>query len=665
MTVDKWGDKWICFCTFAEKDVPKQAGFRWDPHARQWWTPSADIAMRIASPEARAKWAADLKAELESKALRIEESRLASSDVVLPCREGMAYLPYQCAGIVAAAARPGVLFGDEMGLGKTIQAIGLMNLDETLRKVLIVCPKTLLTNWYRELNKWLVRTYRIGYGSSNFFRPDAFDITIVNYDVLSRWADRMRTIKWDMIICDEAHLLKNPKAKRSRAIYGIDDWHARKEEIEPVPPLPARRKCFLTGTPIPNRVEELYPLVHYLAPEVAEFSTGGKFKRAFCGWEVTQYGVDTSGSSNLDRLQDLLRSTVMIRRLKRDVLKELPAKRRSVIEIPAGSIELAGLVKSEREQWEEREARLEELRARVELAKAGETAEEYADAVADLKKAGEVAFTEMSRIRKETAIAMIPYVIEHARNFVEEGQKIIIFGHHHEVIEQIAGAFGELAVTLYGPTKDRVYPVDRFQKDPECLVFVGGIIPAGVGITLTAASVVIFAELDWVPGNVTQAEDRAHRIGQKDMVTVQHLVLEGSLGARMAEVIVGKQAIQDAALDNETDPGEREEIDIAPALPSDTQAATMSSSRKTIEQAAALMTDAAVNAVHEALQLLSAFDGDRARELNGSGFSKIDSFIGNSLAETPRLSRKQAALGLKIVKKYHRQLPESLRERFA
>src|ERR1035441_6917444 len=98
----------------------------------------------------------------------------------------------------------------------------MINTDATLNKILIVCPATLKRNWYNELRKWMTRDLRIGMGDSKFFRPDAFDVTIINYDVLANHQDRLRAINWDLLICDEAHLLKNPKAKRTRAICGID-----------------------------------------------------------------------------------------------------------------------------------------------------------------------------------------------------------------------------------------------------------------------------------------------------------------------------------------------------------------------------------------------------------------------------------------------------------
>ena len=607
-------------------------------------------------PDGVAKVLAAAAEMQQARDANIEASRAADADVELPCPAGLAYLPFQRAGIAAALRRPRVLFGDDPGLGKTIQAIGMINADASIKRVLVVCPATLRQNWYNELRKWLVRDLKIVIASSTFCRPDAFDITIIHYDILTKHQNTLRSVAWDLIVCDEAHLLKNPKAKRTRAICGIDDYTSRKEGCPVLEPINARRAAFLTGTPIPNRPLEAWPLVHYLAPD--EFRSFYGFAQRYCAAGDGGYGFDASGSSNLPELQDKLRATIMIRRLKADVLKELPAKRRQIIEFPANGA--AGAVESERAAFEAHEDRLATLRVACELAKASDNPDDYAEAVSRLKEAAQAAFTEISKLRHDTAVAKIPYVIDYLRTIVESGSKCVFFAHHHDVIEAIAGEFGQQAVTLYGatPMQDRQAAVDRFQTDPECLVFIGGIQAAGVGITLTSASQVVFGELDWVPGNMTQCEDRCHRIGARDMVLVQHLVLEGSLDARMASILVQKQEVQVAALDTIAIPEPQ-----GPLVPSKDRAATESTRRADIDALAARMTPERIAAIHEGLRILAAMDEDYARELNGAGYSKMDVAIGHSLAGAAALTGRQAVLGAKLVNRYRRQLPETLIER--
>ena len=172
-----------------------------------------------------------------------------------------------------------------------------------------------------------------------------------------------------------------------------------------------------------------------------------------------------------------------------------------------------------------------------------------------------MAFTEMAAIRRELAIAKIPFVIEYVQNMIEAGEKVVVMAHHREVVDQIQAAFGLAAVKLYGGMGEgeKSANVERFQSDPACLIFIGSIHAAGVGITLTAAQKMLFAELDWTPANMLQAEDRIHRIGQQGNALIQQLVFDGSLDAKMADTLVRKMEVIERALDRVT---EDEPIDI-------------------------------------------------------------------------------------------------------
>ena len=581
-------------------------------------------------------------------------SRATDADINVPAPEGLAYLGYQRGGIAFGYERPAVLIADEMGLGKTIQAIGLLNADPTLKRVLIICPASLKLNWRRELEKWLCRKRAIFVADSKAFAPLADGITVVNYDVLHKHELELRTTEWDMVVCDEAHYLKNKDARRTKMVFGERATKKEKEQgMADVPGLQARKRVLLTGTPICNKPAELWPLINYLDP----ITWGNFFKFAvrYCGAHQNGFGWDFSGAANLAELQDKLRSTIMVRRLKKDVLTELPAKRRQVVEFPADTPALRAVTRAEREAYEG----VDELEARVELAAASEDASAFEAAVAALKKGQQACFEGLSTLRLETARAKIPLCIEHIDEAVEESSKVVVFAHHKEVVRALADRFGNAAVRVVGdtPIAERQAAVDRFQKDPGCKVFIGSIMAAGVGLTLTAASHVIFCELDWVPGNVTQAEDRCHRIGQKESVLVQHLVLEGSLDATMALRIIAKQEVIDKALD---------------ALAAPAQAnAGLPARRRAPEQAAldaiaAKLTDDQWQAAASAIIFLrNRCNG--AKDYDGAGFSKIDVAIGHSLAAQAEsrtgISRRQAALALKVAWKYHRQLPESIAAR--
>jgi len=259
-------------------------------------------------------------------------------------------------------------------------------------------------------------------------------------------------------------------------------------------------------------------------------------------------------------------------------------------------------------------------------------------------------FSEISKLRHETALAKVPYVVAHAIELLEDEDCLVIMAHHRDVIEGIrAGLKAEKieSVQLTGEDsmENRQKSVDDFQAG-KVKVFVGSIHAAGVGITLTKASTVLFAELDWVPGNVSQAEDRLHRIGQAESVLVQHIVLEGSIDCVMAKTIVEKQSIIDQALDVMV----RNE----PVLP--LQENRQTGSRIDLQKLSETLSAEDILSIHSDLMFLAGMDKDHANVVNGMGFNKIDGRIGHSLAALPYLSKMQAALGKKILGKYKRQL---------
>ncbi|MGP1677892.1 MAG: SNF2-related protein [Burkholderiales bacterium] len=629
----------------AVKSLPSR---RFDPQSKSWTVPTSGAAAlrallgRLNGTEIR--YGDGAKEDLEGAEKAVQEAVAASRATDwqgdIPCPDGLAYLPFQRAGIAYAMARPDVLIGDEMGLGKTIQAIGACNADPSVHSVLVICPASLKINWAREWAKWSVRSMTIGIANGGAL--PATDVLILNYDVLKKHAAALRARTWDMLVSDECHYLKNPKAARTHQVLGKWD----KDPDKRITAIAARRRLFLTGTPILNRPIELWPLVHALAP--GDLGKSWKtFVVRYCAGVQDGYGWDVTGASNLEELQDRLRAAVMVRRLKADVLTELPAKRRSVVVLPAEGASAA--IKAESAGYDVAQARIESARVAAELAKA-EGEESYAAAVARLRDASSAAFTEISRLRHATAVAKIPQVIEYLTD-VCESEKVIFFAHHLDVLRAVNDAFpGSVILTGESSQDHRQAAVDRFQTAPDCRLFVGSIKAAGVGITLTASSHVIMGELDWVPGNVTQAEDRAHRIGQTDSVLVEHLVLDGSLDVRMAQVLIAKQEIIDKALDD-TERFELGAIEVTPDAP-----ATANTSRSRIDGLAAKLTPEDIARIHAALRMLAGLDADHARQLNDMGFNRMDSRIGHDLAGRPTLTARQAALGQLIAHKYRRQL---------
>ncbi len=652
--------RYVFVGTYADKDIPKKAGFRWDPQVRCWWTQYPETAAKlaqIADESCREQLAKTAQAHQQALA----QSRAVDADIKIPAPEGLTYLPFQRAGVAYVVAHPNCIVGDEMGLGKTIQAIGRINADDSIRRVLVVCPASLRLNWMRELQKWCVRSLSVGIANEELPKTD---VVILGYEGLSKFKTELRTAPYDLLIADESHYLKNPEAQRTIYALGGKESKAmasarfeqamgRKPEKDEVverieiAPIQARYRLFLSGTPILNRPIELWPILRSLGV----FKSWRQYVTRYCSGHQGRFGWDVSGASNLDELQDILRSKCMIRRLKSQVLTELPAKRRAVIELPVNGA--AETVAKENAAYEASEAALADLRAAVEMAKASDNPNDYSEAVKRLADAAQVSFTEMARVRHETSLAKVPAAVAFAVDVLEGGtQKLVVFAHHHDVIDGImAGLKDYNPVCLTGEMapEDRQESVDRFQNDPTVRVFVGSIRAAGVGLTLTASSHVLFCELDWTPGNITQAEDRCHRIGQHNSVLIQHLVLEGSLDAKMAKALVEKTAVIDQALDVE------QPIEALP-LSSESEAATRQTPRNQLADEASKMSPEQVADIHSKLRYLAAMDADRALWVNGVGFNRIDNRLGHSLAEAKQLTPKQAALGARILRKYHQQL---------
>lgn len=586
-----------------------------------------------------------VKADNERKAALRVASEAQDAAIEIPSPEGMTYLPYQKAGIqfcvhLFGAGKTGALIGDEMGLGKTIQAIGVINLDPTIKRVLIICPATLKVNWKRELAKWLVRPMRVAIQDAGAaWLGNLADVLIINYDILGKYADQIKAGDWDLRVSDEAHYGKNPKAARSKALYAI----------------PARRKLALTGTPILNRPVELHPILKDL--DAKEWGNWFKYVQRYCDAKRNGFGWEVTGASNLDELQARLRGSVMVRRLKKDVLTELPAKRRQIIELDSTGCE--AILAAEKQTYEAKEEVLNRLRVKVALAEASDNRAHYESAVTELREGQAALFAEMAKLRHTTVLRKLPQVIGFIQDTLDGNGKLIAFGHHLDAIAELKAKFPFAAVVTGGMSSEqKMEQVDRFQTDPECKLFIGND-AAKEGLTLVASAHVVFFELDWVPGNLSQKEDRAHRIGQKNSVLVTHLVLECSLDATMAKRLIAKQEIIDAALDTGADDYEFETPDTqsAPVSVTVTEKSVrkLASFHKLSEEAKSI-DPATIAIALSGLRTLAGMDGDKAQELNDMGFSKIDCRIGHELAMRLSLSPKQGALAVRLCKKYRRQL---------
>jgi len=648
---------------------PKAAGFTWkrfpgNPGRKVWWTDDSAKAANLTKDPAKAVETHNKK--IEAKNAATEASRATDASIKVDAPKGFKYFPFQLAGIWWIVSRACTLLADEMGLGKTIQVAGAINFDKTLRKILIMCPAHLKLNWLQELVRWLVVNLTIGITNGDSL--PSTDVVIMNYELADRHAGWLRSVQWDMVVCDEAHFLKSPEAKRSQAVLGWwGRWDSSRKDFaigkEPISGLNTRKRVYLTGTPIPNKPVEAFGILWSLGI----FKNWWRFVNRYCGAIKTQYGWKFDGSSNEAELQRYLRETVMIRRLKIDVLKELPAKLRKVVELPKELI--SDLLGDDEAGAEEAFAKVAAVNSELKDLDPDTHEEEYKTAVAKLENLMELAFETMSKTRHAVAQRMLPSVLEHLENVLSTpGHKVVCFCHHRDIAKAIYAKFSDRAVLVIGGTTsaNKHMSVDRFQNDPAVTLFVGNIIAAGTGLTLTAASHVVFAELDWVPGNVTQCEDRCHRIGQTDSVFVEHFVVEGSVQCRMAHILVSKQNVQDRILDIQGTP--RETVAVPVNVPSKLttvlgpekraevlrQKAELTKDEKK-ELARLTITPAQIDAVHNAMRRLAGMC-DGARELDGAGFNRWDVVFGHEMASKVSLTGPMAVACQRLVTKYRTQL---------
>jgi SNF2 family DNA or RNA helicase len=563
----------VASCSYEERLILKRQGFKFASVGgmSRWITNDPDIAMKFYDncvDEAKEYFD---NLEIIKKEL-VEASFAEDYDGDLLCPSGQAYLAFQKAGIAYALARRDTLIGDDMGLGKTPQALGIINNTPKARKILIVVPASLKINWEREANKWLMHDLRIEIVRSKpktvfledgtkksvteYLWPDT-DVYIINYDMLEQYYDRVREFEWDILICDEAHVLKNTKSNKCKQVFG----YSGKKKSEKRTPISAKKRVFLTGTPILNKPIDLYVLASQCAPEV--FGHYPKFVKRYCDAYETNWGLDVTGASNLEEFQEKLRSTFMIRRMKKDVLKELPEKRRQVVVLPSDG--LSRIVKKEKQVFADNLKSLAILN--------GEAVEEDFEDVSDLQitkiiegiankitdldnvdleEYMKIHFEAIAYAREEIGLSKVKMVAEYAKMLLESTNKVVIFAVHKAVVQEIKKHFPDTAVVVGGMSPEaKQAEVDRFRNDPDCTTITLNLAAGSVGYTLVEANHLIMAELGFVPPILEQAEDRIYRIGQKNAANIHYLVVDQSVEAKLMDIFVEKLAIIDKALNRQ------------------------------------------------------------------------------------------------------------------
>ncbi len=427
-------------------------------------------------------------------------------------------LPYQIKAVRKIEHFNGkALLADEMGLGKTIEALLWIKNHPKEKPIIVVCPASLKWMWEVFVHSILKTRCEILYGR----KPPRTNkligkhpVIIINYEILPYWIKYLKKLKPKILIIDEIHYIKNSKAKRTRAI----------RKLKKIPNI-----IGISGTPLLSRPAELWTALKLIRPDI--FKSKLLFTIRYCNRKWTPFGWDVSGARHLDELHELLNSTMMIRNLKKDVLKELPEKTRYVIPLEI-----------ERREYDDAVNNFIKWLSKKSISKAKRAAKAQ-----HLVKIG--------YLKRLAAKYKMKLVLNWIDNFLEESDgKLVLFCVHRHVVKILHNRYKDISVTIVGgiPQAKRKKAVRSFQKNRKIRIFIGNIQAAGVGITLTAASTLAFVELPWTPGECTQAEDREHRIGQKNTVTIYYLVAKDTIEEKLCGLLQRKQKILSATLDGGT-----------------------------------------------------------------------------------------------------------------
>uniref|UniRef100_A0A2K6Q8X8 SWI/SNF-related matrix-associated actin-dependent regulator of chromatin subfamily A-like protein 1 n=1 Tax=Rhinopithecus roxellana TaxID=61622 RepID=A0A2K6Q8X8_RHIRO len=401
-------------------------------------------------------------------------------------------MPFQKAGVNFAIAKGGrLLLADDMGLGKTIQAICIAAFYRKEWPLLVVVPSSVRFTWEQAFLRWLpsLSPDCINVVVTGKDRLTAGLINIVSFDLLSKLEKQLKT-PFKVVIVDESHFLKNSRTARCRAAMPVLKV--------------AKRVILLSGTPAMSRPAELYTQIIAVKPTF--FPQFHAFGLRYCDAKRMPWGWDYSGSSNLGELKLLLEEAVMLRRLKSDVLSQLPAKQRKIVVIAPGRINAR--------------TRAALDAAAMEMTTKDKTKQQQKDAL--------ILFFN------RTAEAKIPSVIEYILDLLESGrEKFLVFAHHKVVLDAITQELERKHVQhirIDGSTSsaEREDLCQQFQLSERHAVAVLSITAANMGLTFSSADLVVFAELFWNPGVLIQAEDRVHRIGQTSSVGIHYLVAKGT-----------------------------------------------------------------------------------------------------------------------------------------
>lgn len=467
---------------------------------------------QIENIEKLKQWGFELDQTLESTFSRSMVSAKDVKEIDVPGLKGKLF-PFQNIGVSFIESKNGrALVADEMGLGKTVQALAWLQLHPELRPAIVVVPASLKLNWLKEAQRWMPNPRAVVLSGTKPYLVRG-EIVIVNYDIVSFWLDYLVKLGFKVLIMDEIHLIKASSTKRTKAVKKLAKG--------------IHHIIGLSGTPIVNRPIEMYNALTLIDSSV--MPNFKEYTKRYCGAKYNGFGWDYNGATNTEELHKKLVDTIMIRRKKSDVLKDLPDKIKSYV-----PMELEN-----QDEYDDAEADFIFYLKNMK----GEEAAQIASRAEPLAK--------IEGLKQLALQGKINACIDWIDEFLTSGQKLVIFAVHKSAIDMLMNHFGKIAVKVDGSVSmiERNRSVEEFQNNEKVRLFVGNIQAAGVGLTLTTASNVAFIEYGWSPSLMLQCEDRVHRIGQKDSVTVYYLLAENTIEQKIVSLLAKKQQIISSVLD--------------------------------------------------------------------------------------------------------------------
>jgi SNF2 family DNA or RNA helicase len=454
-----------------------------------------------------------LRAEHDTAIVDVRRSR-AHDGPELGVELGGELRPFQRAGVHYALKARRTFLADEQGLGKTVQALAALEADGAYPAV-VICPASLKLNWERETRRWLPHR-EVSVVTGTGATPKLAEITILNYDIVHAHRARLSLARPKALVLDESHYVKNPRARRTKAVRrlaeGLPDGALR---------------LALTGTPVMNHPDELIAQLRVLG-RLEEFGSGARFSRRFQG-----VGAE-------ERIHWHLRRTCFVRRVKADVLPQLPRKRQVVVPVALENEREYRLAEQDVIAWlREQPLDLSELDRRVAAALRAER------------------LAQLNALKRLAARGKLGPALAWIDDFLASDEPLVVFAGHREVQDLVLERFPGAAHLLgRDSAQAREAAVRAFQEPGGPQLIVCSTRVGAQGITLTRASNVAFLDLEWTPAIHDQAEDRCHRIGQEDAVTAWYLLAAETIDETMIELIAKKRGIVDAVTDGRRDESE-------------------------------------------------------------------------------------------------------------